>query len=94
MVLEASSETAAGTGDSVKEGKFYQTEEYFRVTGSLKAGVVLAIRKDTGNSQLSDWDENSITIPIKDAEQLIQGLQDLIQDIHRQAKLIEERSDR
>jgi len=88
MVLEAFPNTSTGVDDSVKEGHFYGTGELFRISSKLKGGVVVAIRGDTGNSKLNDWEENSITIPLKEVERLIRGLQDIVQGLHKQAELM------
>src|ERR1017187_9744717 len=81
MVLEAFPNTSHGFIDTDKADRFYSTGKLFRIAisvktdATIKAGVVLAVRADTGKSKLSDWEENSITIPLMDVEKLIQGLQ-------------------
>jgi len=77
MVLEAFPNTSSGEG-TVKGSRFVSTDELFTISGKPKGGVVIAVRGDTGNAKLSEWEENSITIPIAEAKQLIRGLQAIV----------------
>lgn len=86
MALAVSAHVSNAVDAPVNETHFYSTGELFRVSSTLKAVVVLAIRGDTEQSGLSNLEENSITIPIAEVNNLIRGLQEIVESIHKQNK--------
>jgi hypothetical protein len=92
MVLEAFKNVRDELGKTDKASRYYSTGNLFNIAISVKtdqtirAGLVIVIRDNTGNSTLGD--EHSITIPLLEASELIRDLQDIVNDIHKDAELI------
>lgn len=87
MVLSAWPATSPAD-DSVKEGHFYSTGDVFSISDKLQGGVIVALRGDTGNSDLNEWEENSITLSLQQIETFIKALQDAADGLKSQASLL------